>query len=233
VPRVKKPRGFVSTALTDLHKNFDSDIAQFLAIHQQIGGTGPGRRSGVEGINRAAILTLCAYWEAYCEDCLRIALLTFTQALSPDYLPSATKKLIIASLKSDKDELALWRLCGDGWRVQLAATANEIRTNENFLNTPRHTVLDERYERYIGLKLSSHWAWKGMTSRQAVSKLERFIKLRGSIAHRGVGASPVRLSDVLNYTNFIKRLAEATDVAVREVSLPVYNQGRPAEEQAR
>lgn len=50
------------------------DVDQLMAAHETVGGLEPGRRYDVEGLNRAAILMLCAHFEGYIEDVMREAL---------------------------------------------------------------------------------------------------------------------------------------------------------------
>lgn len=45
-----------------------------MAAHETVGGLEPGRRYDVEGLNRAAVLMLCAHFEGYVEDVMREAL---------------------------------------------------------------------------------------------------------------------------------------------------------------
>ena len=42
-----------------------------MAAHETVGGLEPGRRYDVEGLNRAAVLMLCAHLEGYVEDLMR------------------------------------------------------------------------------------------------------------------------------------------------------------------
>lgn len=50
------------------------DVDQLMAAHETVGGLEPGRRYDVEGLNRAAVLMLCAHLEGYVEDLMREAL---------------------------------------------------------------------------------------------------------------------------------------------------------------
>ena len=44
------------------------DVDKLLEIHADIGGDQVGRRWGLEVLNKSAVVLICAYWEAYCED---------------------------------------------------------------------------------------------------------------------------------------------------------------------
>ena len=45
-----------------------NDIERLLELHMQIGGGAPGRRYGLEVLNKSAVVLVTAFWEAYCED---------------------------------------------------------------------------------------------------------------------------------------------------------------------
>lgn len=49
-----------------------------------------------------------------------------------------------------------------------------------------------------------------MTVARARAKLEKYVTLRGSIAHRGKLLKSVKKSEVNDYFNFIKKLASKT-----------------------
>jgi HEPN superfamily RiboL-PSP-like protein len=51
-----------------------SDVDQLMKAHEAVGGLEPGRRYDVEGLNRAAVLMLCAHLEGYVEDVMTEAL---------------------------------------------------------------------------------------------------------------------------------------------------------------
>ena len=52
-------------------KAFDlsaEDVQRFLGVHADVGGDAPGKRYGLEVLNKSAIVSISAVWEAYCED---------------------------------------------------------------------------------------------------------------------------------------------------------------------
>ena len=53
-----------------------------------------------------------------------------------------------------------------------------------------------------------------MTVRRARAKLDKYVTLRGAIAHRGTAAASVTKFQVTDYFDFIKRLAAKTGGAV-------------------
>lgn len=63
------------------------DIARLWEIHGEVAGAGPGRKWGVEILNRAAMVFVCAAWEAYVED---VALEAHQLLLDSGALPQDT-----------------------------------------------------------------------------------------------------------------------------------------------
>src|SRR5690348_11459503 len=96
------------------------DIERLLEIHGLIAGNQVGRKHQVEVLNKASIVLITAIWEAYCED-IAAEGLEFLVRHAPDAtaLPKELQKQVARELTSDKDQLAIWRLAGDGWRPVL------------------------------------------------------------------------------------------------------------------
>jgi len=51
-----------------------ADVDDLLNAHAVVGGTEPGRRRGLAGLNRSAVVMLCAHLEGYVEDLFSEAL---------------------------------------------------------------------------------------------------------------------------------------------------------------
>jgi hypothetical protein len=189
------------------------EVARLVGIHQQLTGTGPGRRHDVEVLNKSAIILLVACWESYIEV---LAATSFDymadHATSPDIFPKSVLTLASRDLRGDADESKVWELAGDGWKTTLSRHREVVF--DRFigkLNTPKPAFVNELFERLIGLKrLSSAWQWRGTTTAQATGRLERLVELRGEIAHRVSITRAVRLQTVVNAVNLTGRLATTT-----------------------
>jgi hypothetical protein len=197
-------------------KAFDkncADIDQLLDLHKSIAGKGPGRKYQVEVLNKASIVLITSFWEAYCEDIAAEAL-QFLVKHSPDSsaLPKELRKQVAKELRGDLDDLAMWKLSGDGWRPVLEGRLADLQTERNRrLNTPKTAQIDDLFVRAVGIpKMSSRWFWQGMSSSQATTKLDKYVELRGAIAHRGAASTAVRKNQVTDYYELIKRLVGKT-----------------------
>ncbi len=190
------------------------DVERLLEIHEQMGGTGPGRRYGVEVLNRSAIVLICAYWEAYNEDICKEAADTMSARLAdPTKLPKDVRKEIANKLKGEKDELAAWKLAGDGWK-QVLRNAQEQQAAR--LNTPDSPRLREFFRRGLGIKdVTASWARPYLSKDKACEKIDGYIRLRGEIAHRGKADLSVQKSQCEDFLKLTKEIVDRVDKHVR------------------
>lgn len=208
---------------SNARKAFDkncADIERLLEVHKDIGGTDPGRRYGLEVLNKSSIVLITAFWEAYCEDIAAEALQHFVDyAPSADDLPTELKKRIAKDLKSEPHELTVWTLAGDGWRNIVRSRLQTMQADRNRrLNTPKTEPINDLFHQAVGIfKVSDAWYWSGMSREQAADKLDRYVSLRGDIAHRGAGSEAVRKVDVRAYYGHVKRLVGKTGGRVNKI----------------
>jgi hypothetical protein len=98
-----------------------ADIDRLINIHSRLTGPGPGRRYDVEVLNKAGIVLITSFWEAYCEDLAAEALEHLVDhSETAAKLPIELQKAVAKSLKTDAHELAVWKLADDGWRDVLS-----------------------------------------------------------------------------------------------------------------
>lgn len=208
---------------TPLHvQNFRQNIAEvqgLLDIHVQVSGDAPGRRSGVEVLNKSGIVLLVACWEAYVED-LAIAAFDFmlANATTHTVFPDGVLTLASSNLKKSQDDRVVWGLAGDGW-INILQNHKQ-KTVEKYVanfNTPRAKNIDDLFANLIGLtQLSSNWSWSHMTVENAQQKLSDLIILRGSIAHRVATSQKIYKGTVTDYGTTVNRLAVISSNQVRE-----------------
>ena len=197
-------------------KSFDAnvkDVRRLLELHQQAGGTGSGRRYGLEVLNKSAIVLITAYWEAYCEDIAAEALAHIVKhAKSATALPKELKKQLAKEMKNSSNDLEVWNIADDGWRSYLQDRLKVLQEQRNKkLNTPKSVNIDQLFLSAIGIpKISNSWKWASVSSTRIRKKLDKYVTLRGAIAHRGQHSKSVKKSQVDDYFNFIKRLAAKT-----------------------
>jgi hypothetical protein len=194
------------------------DVKRLLELHAQKGGDAPGRRYGLEVLNKSAIVLITSYWEAYCEDIAEEALEHIVaHAKTSDALPKEIRKLIAKELKANSHELAIWDISDDKWRDFLKKRLQDLKENRNRkLNTPKHKNIDDLFNSAIGLpNVSSKWVWaKKLTAQKAGEKLDKYVELRGEIAHRGKANTSVKKAQVEDFLDFIKKTAAKTGGAV-------------------
>jgi len=198
-------------------KAFDknaSDIKKLLELHEKQGGSSRGRRYGLAVLNKSAIVLITSFWEAYCEDIAAEGLEHIVKhAKDASVLPKELKKQIAKELNEDVHDLSVWRLSDDGWREVLKSRLDKLREERNrYLNTPKSTNIDDLFFKALGIsKISQTWKWATkMNASRARVKLDKYVRLRGAIAHRGAALESVKKADVTDYFEFIKRLAAKT-----------------------
>lgn len=213
-----------------------------MEIHGDLAGDTPGRKRGVEVLNKSAIVLMCAVWEAYCEDLAATAVEHLVNhAEDATALPKALLKTIAGELKCDKNDLAVWGLAGDGWKTILRSRLVNITNRRNrSLNTPKSGNIDSLFEEAVGLaKVSASWHWHNVTAAKARSKLDGYVTQRGDVAHRSKAAGSIKKSHATGFIKHAERLVEATDAYVNArlqaaCGVPLFRARRvPARDQAR
>ena len=184
------------------------DIDRLLEFHRRIGGSRQGRRFRLEVLNKSAIVLITSFWEAYCEDIARQGLVHIADNLkAADDLPTEMKKRVVRELKKCKHDLAIWQISDSRWRDYIKHSVKPIE----ILNTPKTNQVDNLFSDLIGISnISDSWYWPGMSCENAKNKLDKFVTLRGSIAHRGESVKYVRKAEVEDYVNFVRKLAAKT-----------------------
>lgn len=205
--------GMASKARAAFDKNVE-DIKRLLTMHEEVGGTGRGRRYGLEVLNKSAIVLITAFWEAYCEDVAAEGLAHIIKhAKTADALPVELKKQIAKKLEKAPHDLEVWKIADDGWRPYLSGHLEELKKErDRRLNTPKTDQINDLFKSAVGIeKMSSHWYWpKKMKADRASEKLDTYVTLRGAIAHRGQHDTSVTKKNVTDYFEFIQALVAKT-----------------------
>src|SRR5262249_49190173 len=127
------------------------------------------------------------------------------------------KKQLAKELKQAPHELEVWKIADLGWKTYLSSQLEKLREQRNRqINTPKTEQIDLLFRQAVGIaKISLFWKWpKKMTVNRATGKLDKYVTLRGDIAHRGKGSVTVKKAQVEDYLDFIKNLATKTGAAL-------------------
>jgi len=190
-----------------------NEVQNLVKAHVRMTGSHPGRRYGVEILNKSGIVMLTACWEAFVEDTASIAYEALIEK-SADYrtLPEEVLKKVAKWIKEDRHELKVWSLAGEGWRAVLR-DYKVMMLNKYIgpFHNPRAGNIDNLFKDLIGvISVSDKWRWPGMTPQKAKDKLSEYIALRGAIAHRVKASKKVHKRTVIKYAIFINYLAVLT-----------------------
>jgi len=201
--------------------NFKDNITQvvsLLDIHEEKTGDKPGRRYDVEILNKSSIVLTTACWEAFVEDIVSYALMyLLDNCSSPSVLPKNLLKTVAKEVRQDKHELRVFDIAGEGWRkVMIKHKDNMLRKHIGPFTNPKFGNVDALMKKVLGVdEISKCWHWKGMSNKNARKKLNEYISLRGSIAHRLVTNGSVTKNQANNYAIFIIRIAIKTSNHLR------------------
>lgn len=194
-----------------------ADVKKLLQLHETESGIKPGRRYGLEVLNKSAVVLITSFWEAYCEDIVSEGLdFLVHRAPSSSELPKELKKTVAKELKADNNELKIWDISDEGWRVVLQNRLMELQEKRNrHLNTPKSENIIRLFNDGLGIPdITQSWKWKPMTTAKAKTKLDKYVDLRNQIAHRGATLATVKKQQVIDYFNFVKAIVSRTGIAV-------------------
>lgn len=195
------------------------EVKRLVDIHVKVAGNSVGRKADVEILHKSAVVLLTACWESFVESTVCAAFdFLLSRTNDANIFPKSVLVKAVKEIRADKDERKIWDLAGVGWKRILADYKNQILTKEiEYFHVPRATNVDELFERIIGLEnMCKNWTWRGQNNQDTIKTLNKFIDLRGSIAHKIKIGQKIQKRDILYFLNFINNLAVATNNAVND-----------------
>ena len=195
------------------------DVRRLMQIHKDVGGTGKGRRYGLDVLNKSGVMFVAAAWEAFVEEIATQAIdHILKKAQAHDKVPLPIRKATAKGLEAHKNDLKVWDLAGDGWKTVVRSYRDQIIKEEiSTFNTPKPHNVETLYKKLLGIdSICDSWSWPGMSAANARSKLKKFIETRGAIAHRGDLGFAITKTYVEDHRKFINRLAVRTSNVVRK-----------------
>ena len=182
------------------------EVERIIDAHKELrkGRNGPDDQ---KSLLRSSILLLCGAWELYCESVTMEASKKLARYLdSPQKLPVSVQKQLVQSVHHENvHKSAPLKLAGEGWRKEYLKI---VKFKCQGLHTPKSEKLNKLFLDCLGLKnLSSHWPGED-------GEIDRFVSLRGEIAHRGSEATSVSRDEATHYRALISKAISNTDDAV-------------------
>ncbi|WP_167648299.1 HEPN domain-containing protein [Mameliella alba] len=179
------------------------EVDRLIASHKEIrnGKKGPDPHNA---ILKSSIIFLCATWELYCESVLIESVKKIVESnTAPDNLPDALKvQLRLAVHDENVFKSTPLKLAGSGWKGVLVDC---VKGSCDRFNTPKPKPLDELFKKCIGLKnVSAHWT-------HGAEEVDKFVRLRGEIAHRGTDSRNVSRATATHYKSVISKAIRDTD----------------------
>ncbi len=199
------------------------DVTRLLEIHKDVAGDARGRKWGVEVLNKSGIILVCAFWEAYIEDVATEGLDALINIPDPSKLPLDLKKQIAKGIKSSPNDLSPWDLAGTNWKNSLSS--NLASAKQKLIgnwNTPKSHNVRDLFATGLGIPdVTASWTRKWLSADSAKKKLDKFVVLRGEIAHRGKALAKVSKWEPYKFLKHAEELAGLTDDCVNRHVLSV------------
>jgi hypothetical protein len=196
-----------SKSFSKFEKKLLVDVERIIESHAALNHDGGGRR-GLGHITRSGVLMLCASWELYLEDVLLESVEYFTEKFNnPKELPKPVQKELARAVKEDRHDLKPLELAGDGWK---SLYRNHVTDTLRGLNTPKSVNLDPLFKKFIGVPALSSWWSLGHT------EIDRFVSIRGDVAHKGRDASYVTINNLKDYLAKVTQTALEVDNELTE-----------------
>ena len=174
------------------------DVQQLISAHEELCGTGPGKKAG-GFLTRSGVVLLCAAWEAYVEDVVEEAANHFTKIRKASNLPKESQKLLKQHVQSVED--GLWKF-EKNWKGTFQQAVQE---KIGCFSGPRHDRVRDLVFNVVGHPgLIQSW------DLGESQKLDAFVEKRNQIAH-GEDIPYVKKSDLENYIRTVSSIALATD----------------------
>lgn len=209
-------------AIAKLHERL-ADAKSLIEIHETLTGDQPGRRFGVDALNRSVILLSVAAWEGFIEDLVVEAAKRFEDEVSgPSKLPKTARNSMLSHLYdsqnwatfNEKTLDGLWSITGSHWRTTYL---NYVEQQANTLNTPNSQNTIRLLKKCLGINdCTAGWIggkrWKPDIYRK---KLDALLELRHRIAHGAVGQKAVRKVTATAAVALVQFLAEKLEETTR------------------
>lgn len=208
-----------SPALINLNKNIQ-DVRRLMKIASE-------QKAYIDKqiLRHAAIVLFTACWETFIEDLAQSAFeFLCKRAEHPRMLPNTLKSHISNNLKKEENPLIMWELAGSGWKKFIKKHGKTVISNAtDGVNNPNGDAADKLFLKMVGLRnLSKCWKWRGVSSAANTRiKLDHYLNIRGQIAHRTLPDKKITTNFVLEYTDFIFRLAVRSNNKIREYLISV------------
>lgn len=176
----------------------------------------------LEVFKRAALILTVTWWESFIEDVIEgVFRERLNAAVKPGDLGRTFTSVAESWLDSRKGqrpkavELVAWT--GEGWKEIIRSRFLDELKN---LHTPDSRGVRHLSKRYLGADLTLSWRWPGTDSEGACRRLDRMIRRRGEIVHRGrdiyKSSKSVRKVEVVEALALVKRLMTCTSRALAQ-----------------
>lgn len=194
------------------------DVDALISLHPNRQPTasvsGAGRPAGNQSpLFRSCVLLTYAAWEVYAEESALAAVTSVAESATGEQLPESLKTFVTTNLAGNP-----WVLAGEGWRrvlveqVTLRVRGDEGNDHGEFgINTAGPRQVAALHQELFGKRLINDCAWQRADNQWVKAELNKLVRVRGSIAHKGTAPGALNLGGVESWREYVVKLAEVLD----------------------
>ena len=174
-------------------------------------------------LNKAAIIFCAAIWEAFVEELVEEAVKHLaTHVTNKDNLTPYLRQQIETQCQKliNNDAGRLWDVAsksiGDLIRDNAKRVANTVPSTGKEFNTAKTKQVSALIHGCLGLStVEVNWTWQGLDCDRAKAKLDKYIEIRGDLAHGKRSISSVPKTTASQMLTHFSLLAAKTDEAIQ------------------
>lgn len=195
-----------------------ADVKSLLGLvsHKSTPTRSPFVETQPEVVRRVGIILTVTAWETFIEDTIKREFEEkLKNANSPQDVQKAFNTVADAWLQSKpRSPKHVEQWTGDMWKKVVSESFTKKLQS---LNTPSPENVRKISKRYLGMDVTSHWKWRGVSTKAACSRLKRLLSLRGELVHRAKDlfdkGNSVKLAKVNGAIQLVERLSQRTEEA--------------------
>jgi hypothetical protein len=123
---------------------------------------------------------------------------------------------VAKKVREADDRLAPWELAGDGWKIAVQENSQEVTLRlTGRWNTPKSEPIKELFRKALGIPdITASWHWQGSSLKTTKENIDKWVTLRGEIAHRAKAPRAVKKKYGTKFFAYVTRLADKIDADV-------------------
>ncbi len=190
-----------STSRASYYSRYKKDVTALkneIETNERKNGGKQGKRAHGH-LGRSAVVMLCSALESYIENVMKEVIEEYyiENIKDANALPDSVQSKL-CELIPTKTPNELFRITGDGWKGVYLDLFNKNVFSDYGFSSPHVEKINMWMNDYIGIRPLIHFKDNAL--------LNKFVKLRGKIAHGGIEAGYIGKHDVDNHIHLVDRV---------------------------